>query len=99
MTNGSPPAVVFDHVSKTFGEKRVLNDVSWSIPQGEAVCILGRRGTGKRATRKLIIAVPQPDAGKIWVDQEDITNLKEAGLSKMRRKMGFLFQDAALFDS
>jgi phospholipid/cholesterol/gamma-HCH transport system ATP-binding protein len=93
------PAIVFDHVSKAFGAKRVLNDVSWSIPAGEAVCILGRSGTGKSVTLKLIIALLNPDQGKIWVDQEDITGLAEARLSRVRRKMGFLFQDAALFDS
>jgi phospholipid/cholesterol/gamma-HCH transport system ATP-binding protein len=99
MTNGSAPAVVFDHVSKSFGAKRVLNDVSWSLPAGEAVCILGRSGTGKSVTLKLIIALLKPDQGKIWVDGEEITELHEKGLSKVRRKMGFLFQDAALFDS
>lgn len=99
MTEGPAPAVVFDRVSKSFGAKRVLNDVSWSIPAGEAVCILGRSGTGKSVTLKLIIALLKPDEGKIWIDQEEITKMAPAGLSRVRRKMGFLFQDAALFDS
>lgn len=76
MTNGHPPAVVFDRVSKSFGDKRVLNDVSWSVPAGEAVCVLGRGGTGKSVTLKLIIALLKPDQGKIWIDEDEITNLE-----------------------
>jgi phospholipid/cholesterol/gamma-HCH transport system ATP-binding protein len=60
---------------------------------------LGRSGTGKSVTLKLLIALLKPDRGTIWVDGDDITRLKPSGLSKVRRKMGFLFQDAALFDS
>src|SRR5579863_3333201 len=99
MTNGHPPVVSFDGVSKSFGEKHVLSEVSWSVPAGEAVCILGRSGTGKSVTLKLIVSLLKPDQGTIWVDHEEITRMGEASLSHVRRKMGFLFQDAALFDS
>src|SRR5579871_5786440 len=92
-------AVVFDQVFKAFGSNQVLRNVSFSVPAGEALCILGRSGTGKSVTLKLLIALLKPDRGNIWVDGEDITRLKPSGLSKARRKMGFLFQDAALFDS
>jgi phospholipid/cholesterol/gamma-HCH transport system ATP-binding protein len=92
-------AVVFDHVSKSFGPKQVLRDVSFEVPAGQALCILGRSGTGKSVTLKLLISLLKPDHGKIWVDQQEVTRMKEAELSKVRRKMGFLFQDAALFDS
>ena len=92
-------AIVFDSVSKSFGAKQVLSDVSWSVPEGEAVCILGRSGTGKSVTLKLIVSLLKPDQGKIWVDQEEITGMGGTNLSRVRRKMGFLFQDAALFDS
>jgi len=77
----------------------VLRNVSFSVPAGEALCILGRSGTGKSVTLKLLIALLKPDRGTIMVDGDDITRLKPSGLSKVRRKMGFLFQDAALFDS
>jgi phospholipid/cholesterol/gamma-HCH transport system ATP-binding protein len=77
----------------------VLRDVSFEIPYGQALCILGRSGTGKSVTLKLLISLLKPDHGQIWVDQQEITRMKEADLSKVRRKMGFLFQDAALFDS
>ena len=93
------PAVVFDQVFKAFGAHQVLQNVSFSVPAGEALCILGRSGTGKSVTLKLLIALLKPDRGTIMVDGDDITRLKPSGLSKVRRKMGFLFQDAALFDS
>jgi phospholipid/cholesterol/gamma-HCH transport system ATP-binding protein len=99
MTNGGAPAVVFDHVSKSFGAKQVLKDVSFSISAGEALCVLGRSGTGKSVTLKLIISLLRPDKGKIWIEQDEITQLEESKISQVRRKMGYLFQDAALFDS
>jgi len=92
-------AVVFDRVSKSFGPKQVLRDVSFEVPAGQALCILGRSGTGKSVTLKLLISLLKPDQGSIWVDQHEVTHMNEAELSKVRRKMGFLFQDAALFDS
>lgn len=99
MTGSPNAAVAFEHVSKAFGSKQVLRDVSFEVRDGEIVCILGRSGTGKSVTLKLLIALLKPDHGKIWVDHDEITGMKEAQLSKVRRKMGFLFQDAALFDS
>jgi phospholipid/cholesterol/gamma-HCH transport system ATP-binding protein len=99
MTNGHEPVVAFDRVSKSFGDKRVLSDVSWSVPEGEAVCILGRSGTGKSVTLKLIIALLKPDQGSIWIDQDEVSHVERPRLSTVRRKIGYLFQDAALFDS
>src|ERR1700683_712715 len=99
MINAGGSAVVFDHVSKSFGTKQVLHDVSFDIPAGEALCILGRSGTGKSVTLRLIVSLIKPDQGAIWVEQDEITHLGESELSRVRRKMGFLFQDAALFDS
>jgi phospholipid/cholesterol/gamma-HCH transport system ATP-binding protein len=92
-------AVTFDRVSKSFGPKQVLRDVSFEVSAGQTLCILGRSETGKSVTLKLLISLMKPDHGNIWVDKHEITRLKEADLSKVRRKMGFLFQDAALFDS
>jgi phospholipid/cholesterol/gamma-HCH transport system ATP-binding protein len=99
MTNGHLPAVAFDRVSKSFGQKHVLRDVSWSVPEGEAVCILGRSGTGKSVTLKLIISLMKPDQGSIWIDRDEMSHLEGPKLSTARRKVGYLFQDAALFDS
>ncbi len=99
MSERVKPAVVFDHVSKAFGAKQILRDISFAVPSGEILCILGRSGTGKSVTLKLLMSLIKPDQGKIWVEDDEITCLKEEGTSKVRRKMGFLFQDAALFDS
>ena len=99
MSDVRSTAVAFERVSKSFGTKQVLHDVSFDVRAGEAVCILGRSGTGKSVTLKLIVSLIKPDQGKIWVEQDEITHLGESELSRVRRKMGFLFQDAALFDS
>jgi phospholipid/cholesterol/gamma-HCH transport system ATP-binding protein len=99
MNTEARTAVIFDNVSKAFGPKQVLRDVSFELPAGETLCILGRSGTGKSVTLKLLISLLKPDQGKIWIEEDEITRLKETDLSKVRRKMGFLFQDAALFDS
>jgi phospholipid/cholesterol/gamma-HCH transport system ATP-binding protein len=93
------PAVRFDHVTKSFDTKTVLNDVSFDVTEGEALCILGRSGTGKSVTLKLIVSLLKPDQGRIWIGPDEITRFGEADLSRVRRKMGFLFQSAALFDS
>jgi phospholipid/cholesterol/gamma-HCH transport system ATP-binding protein len=99
MSDQERCAVRFEHVTKTFGERRVLNDISFEVPEGEALCIMGRSGQGKSVTLKLSIALIRPDQGKIWIEGQDIASLEGEKLSEVRRKMGFLFQDAALFDS
>ncbi len=98
MTDWKDTAVALDHVSKTFGEKQVLRDITFSVARRETICVLGRSGTGKSVTLKLIIALTKPEAGHIWIDGDDITQLEGQALSRVRRKMGFLFQNAALFD-
>jgi phospholipid/cholesterol/gamma-HCH transport system ATP-binding protein len=98
MSDGAA-AVAFDGVSKSFGDKQVLRDVSFQVRAGEALCILGRSGTGKSVTLKLVIALLRPDNGHIWIEHDDIPHLRNGELLRVRRKMGFLFQDAALFDS
>src|SRR6266568_8662148 len=93
-------AVAFEHVSKSFGTKQVLHDVSFDVRVGEALCVLGRSGTGKSVTLKLIVSLLKPDQGKIWIEEDEVTHLDHGPeLSRVRRKLGFLFQDAALFDS
>ena len=99
MSAVSPSAVVFENVSKAFGPKQVLRNISFAVPAGEALCVLGRSGTGKSVTLKLLMSLIKPDQGKIWVEEDEITHLNAAQISRVRRKMGFLFQDAALFDS
>jgi len=94
-----PAAVRLDHVSKAFDDRPVLRDVSFDVAAGQAFCILGRSGTGKSVTLKHIIGLLQPDEGRIFVENEEITGLQRAELGRVRRRMGFLFQNAALFDS
>lgn len=93
------PAIFLEHVTKSFGEKHVLRDVSLPIGKGEAVCLLGRSGTGKSVTLKLMISLLKPDEGHVWIGKEDISRLERDDLSRVRRKIGFLFQSGALFDS
>jgi phospholipid/cholesterol/gamma-HCH transport system ATP-binding protein len=99
MNEATVPAVALDHVSKSFGNRQVLHDLSMSVTPGQALCILGRSGTGKSVTLKLMIALLRPDAGQIQIAGENIAGLEGEQLSRVRRKMGFLFQSAALFDS
>lgn len=92
-------AVQFKQVTKSFGTQRILNDVSFHIEQGRALCVLGRSGTGKSVTLKLIMALLRPDSGEIWIDRDNVVGMDAHHLSSVRKKLGYLFQDAALFDS
>jgi phospholipid/cholesterol/gamma-HCH transport system ATP-binding protein len=92
-------AVCFEHVSKAFAEKQVLSELSFQIAAGEAFCLLGRSGTGKSVTLRLMINLIKPDQGKIWINGADIVQADAATLNGVRKTIGFLFQDAALFDS
>ena len=97
MSDG--PAVQLRHVSKRFGDRDVLCDVSFQVENGEALCILGRSGVGKSVTLKLMIGLLKPDKGDVCIESENIAQFNEEDLTRVRRKMGFLFQSAALFDS
>jgi len=99
MTESKPAAVVLNGVSKCFGSKQVLSEVSFSVPRGEAICVLGRSGTGKSVTLRLMIGLIKPDAGDIYISGYNISRLEGKELSQARCKIGFLFQSAALFDS
>lgn len=93
------PAVELRHVGKAFGTLVVLDDVSLVVPAGRAVCILGRSGTGKSVTLKHVVGLLAPDSGQVLVEGEDITTLKRTDLARVRKRIGMLFQNAALFDS
>jgi phospholipid/cholesterol/gamma-HCH transport system ATP-binding protein len=99
MKADGTPAVELRHVVKSFGARKVLDDVCLTVPAGRGVCILGRSGTGKSVTLKHIVGLIRPDAGSVLVRGEDITRLTGRDLSRVRRQVGFLFQNAALFDS
>jgi len=92
-------AIKLDHVTKSFDDHKVLDDVSIDVEEGSAFCLLGRSGTGKSVTLKHIIGLLRPDAGHVFVRGKDVAALSGRELSDVRRSMGFLFQNAALFDS
>lgn len=95
----APPAVRLEHVTKSFGARKVLDDVSFEVPAGRSVVILGRSGTGKSVMLRHIVGLVRPDDGRVFVHGEEVSSLRGARLSKVRRGIGFLFQNAALFDS
>jgi phospholipid/cholesterol/gamma-HCH transport system ATP-binding protein len=92
-------AVRFDHVSKAFGTRKVLEDISFEIPKGQAFCLLGRSGTGKSVALRHIIGLVRADSGSVFVEDLDITTMRGRQLADVRKHMGVLFQNAALFDS
>src|ERR1700751_4471510 len=93
------PYIEFKHVSKAFGENRVLDDVSFSVRDGETVCILGRSGVGKSVSLHNIMGFLKPDSGRVIVAGEDITDYSEEQLERIRKKVTMVFQNGALFDS
>src|SRR5512142_1667611 len=93
------PYIHFDHVSKAFGDNRVLDDVSFDVLPGETVCILGRSGVGKSVSLAHIMGFLKPDSGRVIVAYQDITDFSEAELRAIRKKVTMVFQSGALFAS
>jgi len=93
------PAIEFRNVTMEFDNRKVLNDLSFKVMKGETKIILGGSGCGKSTTIKLVLGLLKPDNGQILVDGEDITNYSEADMMRVRKKIGMIFQEGALFDS
>ena len=93
--NGEPP-VVLRGLHKSFGAQVVLNGIDLSVARGETLAVLGRSGTGKSVLLKIIIGLEKSDAGTVNIHGQEITGIDLAKLNEIRRKMGFLFQQAAL---
>ena len=91
--------IEFDRVSFSYGNRLVLNDLSFSVHEDERVAILGGSGDGKTTVLKLIVGLLRPDSGKILIDGKDITEKTEDELRDIRIKFSMVFQDGALFDS
>jgi phospholipid/cholesterol/gamma-HCH transport system ATP-binding protein len=89
----------FDGVSFSYGSHVVLKEISLSIEAHERVAILGESGGGKTTILKLILGLIKPDSGRIFIDGEEITAMKEEELRKIRMKFSIVFQEGALFDS
>ena len=95
---GNTPVVVRG-LRKSFGEQTVLDGIDLCVVRGETVAVLGRSGIGKSVLLKLLIRLETPDSGWIRILGEEITTLERDRLNGIRKRMGFLFQQAALYDS
>src|SRR5438270_4228871 len=84
---------------KSFGEQKVLDGINLHVRGGETLAVLGRSGTGKSVLLKLLIGLQRPDSGSVRMTGEEIVNIDPNRLSEIRKKTGFLFQQAALYDS
>ena len=91
--------MVLRGLHKSFGAQMVLNGIDLTVARGETVAMLGRSGTGKSVLLKIIIGLQKPDSGSVSIHGQEIAGLNLDELNKIRRKMGFLFQQAALYDS
>ncbi len=91
--------VEIEHLRKTFGTNEVLKDINLKIVKGENLVVLGKSGSGKSVLIKCIVGLIAPDEGKIILLHQDISTLNKVELNALRKKIGFLFQSAALYDS
>src|SRR5579871_4435524 len=99
QTNRAFAPVEVQGLSKAFGTQKVLTGVDLSAQEGETLAVLGRSGTGKSVLLKLLIGLERPDAGSIRIDGIDVTGMDSQQWNQVRAKMGFLFQQGALYDS
>lgn len=88
-----------NHISKTFGDKPVLKDISGTFEKGKANLIIGASGTGKSVLLKCIVGLIQPDTGNVFYEFNNFTEADKDTKSEIRREIGMLFQGGALFDS
>lgn len=86
------------NVNKSFNDYKVLKNINLEIKKGETLAVIGASGSGKSTLLRLMIGLERPTSGQVWVNNQDITTLKEEGLDKVRLNMGMVFQYSALFD-
>src|SRR5271154_5022257 len=98
VVNPSGYAIEFDNVSIAFDDKVVLDGISFRLPHGETKALFGVAGSGKSTLLKLAIGLLKPDGGRIFVLGDDITHMSEQELFELRRRVGIVFQESALFD-
>ena len=92
-------SLVVSDLHKSFGSQKVLNGIQLTAERGQTVVVLGKSGTGKSVLLKLIVGLQRPDSGSIRIHGQEITGLELNRLNELRKKIGFLFQQAALYDS
>lgn len=93
------PVIEISNLSKSFGTQTVLNGITLQLEQGENLVVLGKSGSGKSVLIKCIAALITPDSGKISVLGQDVFTLKREALAELRKQIGFMFQNGALYDS
>ncbi|MBO0720152.1 MAG: ATP-binding cassette domain-containing protein [Blastocatellia bacterium] len=98
MTNNLN-AIEFKDVSLAFGDRVILNRVSLDVHYGESKIVMGGSGMGKSTLLRLVLGLLKPDSGRIFIDGEDVTDYTEEQMMEVRRKIGMVFQEGALFDS
>src|ERR1700726_4752691 len=98
-TTNTGPAVVFDNVYLGFDEGDILRGVSFSVPARETMVLLGETGTGKTLTLKLAAGLLKPTRGSVSVLGQEVSAMSEKELLRLRERIGFVFQEGALFDS
>src|SRR5438105_14393580 len=99
MNNQQQPAIDIQDLRKNFGDQRVLNGITFQVAQGETVAVIGRSGGGKSVLLKLLIRLQLPDSGSIRIADQEVIKVDDRQLNEVRKKIGFLFQQAALYDS
>jgi phospholipid/cholesterol/gamma-HCH transport system ATP-binding protein len=93
------PLIHLRGVSVRFGRQQVLRGIDLAIDPHQTVCVIGESGCGKTVLLKLLVGLLKPTAGEVWFEGRRVSDLGESELTRMRLRMGFLFQQAALFDS
>ncbi|WP_394850279.1 ATP-binding cassette domain-containing protein [Pendulispora brunnea] len=91
--------IEFKNIAKSFGPKKVLDDVTFSVKRGEVFFIIGASGVGKSVLIKHLVGLLYPDGGEIWLDGQEISQLDEKGMYPVRKKCAMVFQHSTLFDS
>ena len=95
----SDPAIVVKNLSVVFGSRKILNNVSFEVPRGKTLVILGLSGVGKSTTLRCMIGLQKPTSGEIFINNQNIATMKAKDLDTLRKRVGMAFQKAALFDS
>jgi len=98
-TKKNAPPIQVKGLRKSFGQQKVLNGIDLEVAAGETLSVLGQSGTGKSVLLKIIVGLQQPDSGSIRIHGREVTGRSREQLNEIRKKIGFLFQNSALYDS
>lgn len=93
------PAIVVKDLTVSFGSRTILNKVSFQVPRGTTLVIMGLSGVGKSTTLRCLIGLQKPNSGEVYINNKNIRTMKQKELDTLRRRVGMAFQKAALFDS